>query len=320
MRYALFGAAFGRIALDAEQEFRADEQALAAHARCRRRSCRCARPSRYNASSGSMSASVTGRRYARRASVDRIVRGARRPRPPRSACAPARQTKMPLPARRVARTARLVRAADFHAAQWAPMRVSGMLTPAGYGRRNGSRTVSSSAEVILRNANVDLALARLHANPHVPVVVGVIPLLALCRGLTRKPCIDLGDLRAAARRPPAGARSASTAAAGRRASTLGSAPWTGVTPGSVNTWTRSPSMLTSRLLRFEIQRHALVDIARQPDPNHVFRVHRERVRNGDAAARPERQIRPGDRPAADRRRAGNSRRSETAARCPPPAG
>ena len=117
---------------------------------------------------------MTGRRYARRASVERIVlahaaslaglavrrRRRRRARPARRRCAGGSAMS---PAR-----VRRVRAADLHAAQCAPMRVSGTLMPAGYGRRNGSRGVSSSAERLLEERDGHFALAGLHGHADVP--------------------------------------------------------------------------------------------------------------------------------------------------------
>src|SRR4029453_3986031 len=147
MRYAWFGAAF-----EGSRSMRNRNSGLTS----KRLSARSiptsklpfARPSWYIAIRGLMSASVTGRRYARRASTERI-------RPAHlvsSEAAAGRQTKIrPLLAESPGPVGEYGPAIST-LRRWIPNRVSGVLTAAGYGRRNGSRAVSASADVILKNA------------------------------------------------------------------------------------------------------------------------------------------------------------------------
>ena len=240
MRYARSGRRLRRVGFDAEQELGADEQPVEREL-----------DSLVEASLGATftiereQRPHVGRRHrpAKRAARERGQDPRRTCLFTRGGCAVGVADRTDaLPARRVGQDPldRTVR--DLDASEIAPVRVSAMLTPAGYGRRNGRRAVSAMALLSFANATCTTCgpaftgtrtsqsrSARLRAScPWRPPPRPAPP----ARAPVPRPCP----------RPAGCAASASPAAAG----SLAGGPAGAAAPASVNTLTRSPSMLTSR--------------------------------------------------------------------------
>ena len=284
-----------------------------------------------------MSASVTGRRYARRARVDRIVLAQ-----PFSADAVFGSADEDAPAaRRIGRPGRIVGADDLHAPQRHAHAVVGRVDvrrvrldqrqPGGFvdGRRQ------------IEEGHVQLPPARLHAQADVPRVVDVVPQLALLRRQCAARCPPASRSGAAVRPGPAPAPRAAgrrRAAVRRRlhwwptrslvvlgpgivgvgAAGLGAAG-SGLKPGTVNICRRSPSRLTSRCW----------SSARTPMFSRMSRASRtlitysasmETRRESTRRRASRREVPRCARPAGDRRRGARTRRWGTAAACPPRGG
>ena len=151
MRYAAPGCDARRIALDAKQELGTHEQS----------SQRALDPVFESPLTPALSIEgqqrleigvVTGRRYARRARPDRILLAHAASAAPAGAHEKIRSRLGALPA-----PVGVKGPAISTLRRYTPRRVSGMFTPAGYGRRKGSRVVSSSADVRLRKVMTPLA-------------------------------------------------------------------------------------------------------------------------------------------------------------------
>ena len=148
MRYGVPGCDARRIALDAEQELRTHQQAperaldpvleAAAARGLRGRTPAAARRRRRSPGGDRRGAPASRGSSGARGFVRRRPAGGRRRCGGGSATSPGAGRRRSGPAISTLR-------------RCAPRRVSGMFTPAGYGRRNGSRVVSSSADVRLRN-------------------------------------------------------------------------------------------------------------------------------------------------------------------------
>ena len=330
MRYGRSGRRVRRIRLDAQQELGADEQTAAAPARCpasKLPSCApftVEREQRLDVGVRRPDGDTRGapaRAGSFGASGLFDVAGLRAGSGSTRRCAAGSAT-VRRPSDRTGRRSR-------RCAGRRPSAVSAMFTPAGYGRRNGRRAVSASADVCLTNAT---------CTSRAPAFTGTRTSQSRsarlrsswpCRFLARPPP------RPPAAAPPARVRRAAAAAAPGRIGSSRAArrrrPRCRLPAprregrGAVGTGQREQLDALAvdahlELLRLRVDRHLLVEIARQLHANRVLRVHRERVADRRRRRASRTAVRAGDRPARDRPRRGSSRRSETAAVCRRPCG
>ncbi len=174
--------------------------------------------------------------------------------------------------------------------RYTPRRVSGILTPAGNGRSNGRRGVSSIAEMLLMNVTTTSRAPAFTGTRRFHDSSARLRARSFARTRTHR-LLNLGDrrtrglLRAGSRVPGPGAGGCVR----WRPGTLGRCVSRAADTGQrVETNTLAVDADLEPLI-LGVERHALVQVACQPRPDLVLTVHREHIADQRASAGPERK-------------------------------